>query len=439
MEPEIMELLSEWSPYVDEYLISSSAFAFGLFKYSYIQSPDSNRHDLKYSGRALFLNEGMKNMLGIEEIDTDFAEAEDKSEPEKRFINPDFRTLEQIARKTDDGLVFDDILTIGSESKSRSIQAKVFCRQNLLLVLCEYDVKELDTLNNTMVELNQELNNVQRELIKEKKMLTRTLSDLKNTQSKLVEAEKMASLGRLVAGFAHEINTPIGIALTASSALLDAQQSIKRMLALEEVDEEELVERLETINECSPLVINNLRRAADLVTSFKRTSIDHTVDNLRLYNLRETIDDIVISMRSQFQKTAIVVEVECPYDLELYGTPNDISQILLNLMSNSLLHGFDNGTIPGRIFIRAERASNDPLEKDELFIYYSDTGKGMDNKVVRQIFEPFFTTLRARGGTGLGMYICHNIVTTRLKGTIRCESIKGKGAEFFISFPILNV
>ncbi|MBF0259596.1 MAG: HAMP domain-containing histidine kinase [Desulfamplus sp.] len=435
MEYRIMELLSEWSPYVDEYLINSSAFAFGLFKYGYIQSPNSNSHDLKHGSRALFLNEGMKGILGIDEIDTD--SAEDKSKPEKRFINPDFKTLEKIAQKTKDGLVFDGILTTGSQTKSRSVKAEVFCRQNLLLVLCEYDVSELDTLNNTMVELNQELNNVQRELIKEKKMLAKTLCDLKNTQSKLIEAEKMASLGRLVAGFAHEINTPIGIALTASSALMDARQAIENMLTQEEVDEEELVEGLETIKQCSPLVMNNLRRAADLVASFKRTSVDQSVDNLRLYNLHENIKDVVISMQSQFKNSSIVIELDVPHDIELHGNPNDISQILLNLISNSLLHGFDNGILSGKILIKAQLSNNEVPEKSKLLIYYSDSGKGMDSDVLKKIFEPFFTTLRARGGTGLGMYICHNIVTTRLKGTIRCESTKGKGVEFFISFPIL--
>ncbi|MBF0228761.1 MAG: HAMP domain-containing histidine kinase [Desulfamplus sp.] len=408
-EPEIIKLLYKWSPYVDDYLLNSRAFAFGLFQY--------NKH---HNGQALYINTGMKNILGLDE---------GKFDPSK-FINPDFQTLVNMAAIKGDGLIFDGVLTTGTPLKSRSVQAKVLCRQNLLLVLCEYDISELDTLNNEMVELNQELNNVQRQLIKEKKTLTKTLADLKTAQSKLIESEKMASLGRLVAGFAHEINTPIGIALTASSALTDAQHSIDMMLTREEVDEEELITALETIKECSPLVINNLKRTAELVGSFKRTAIDQSVENFRIYNLKETIKDIVINLNSQFKKTSIIVDVDCPDDIYLYGNPNDVGQLLLNLMINSLLHGFDNGILSGTISIMVKR------EKDDLFIHYSDTGKGMDDETVRQIFEPFFTTLRARGGTGLGMYICHNIVINRLNGTIRCESIKGKGTDFFISVPI---
>ncbi|MBF0301901.1 MAG: HAMP domain-containing histidine kinase [Desulfamplus sp.] len=414
MKPElkIIKLLSEWSPYVDEHLLNSRTFAFGLFQY------DKCGSDKIYIGNALYMNLGMKNILGLDHGNI------------KQFINPDFQTLACKADTNGDGVVFDGILTTGSELKSRSVQAKVLCRQKLLLVLCEYDISELDRLNSEMVELNQELNNVQRQLIKEKKLLTKTLADLKAAQSKLIESEKMASLGRLVAGFAHEINTPIGIALTASSSLTDAQQSINTMLTQEEVEEEELISSLETIKDSAPLIINNLKRAANLVSSFKRTAIDQSVDDFHVYNLHEIINDVIISMNSQFKKTTIDIELECPDEIELYGNPNDISQLLFNMLVNSLLHGFDNGTLKGSIFIRVNR------ENDNLFISYSDTGKGMDSETVRKVFEPFFTTLRAKGGTGLGMYICHNIVTNNLHGTIKCESRQGKGTEFLICFPI---
>lgn len=410
-------LLSEWSSYVDNYLKNSKSFAFGIFTYK-------DNLSESFTG-YLYMNKGLRTVLGIDDDETG-------TNPLNRFINPDFQTLIDIAEAEGEGVIFRGILTTGDQSDSRSVEATIFSKNKMLLVFCEYDISELDRLNSEMLDLNQELNNVQRQLIKEKKLLTKALADLKNAQSKLIESEKMASLGRLVAGFAHEINTPIGIALTASSSITDARNSIENMLACEEVEEEELIAALDTIKDSEPLVINNIRRAADLVGSFKRTAIDQSIDDFHIYNLHDIIKDVVISAGSQFKKTDININIDCPNEIELYGNPNDISQLLLNLLLNSLVHGFCNGDLKGNIFIKVCR------EDDNIIISYSDTGKGMDSETVKKIFEPFFTTARAKGGTGLGMYICHNIVTNRLHGTIKCESSQGRGADFFISFPIPN-
>lgn len=262
------------------------------------------------------------------------------------------------------------------------------------------------------------------------KELSATIAELERTRDQLIQSEKMASLGRLVSGFAHEINTPVGIAITASSSLYDAQQNIKRMLSQEEVEEEELIGNLDTIREASELTLSNLRRAADLVSSFKRTSIDQTAETARLFGVCEVIHDVILSLGNKFRPTRIEIRADCPEELNIFGYPGSVSQILTNLMMNSLIYGFEDGTLPGQILIHARS------ENYTVFLDYEDTGKGMDETVLKNLFEPFFTTRRARGGTGLGMYICYNIVKDRLKGTIECESSPGHGTRFHITFPL---
>ena len=165
----------------------------------------------------------------------------------------------------------------------------------------------------------------------------------------------------------------------------------------------------------------------------ERTSIDQNIENLSLFSLNDTIEDVLTNMRIKIKDDPIKAVFESHEHIELYGVPGEIAQVISNLFENSVLHGFENGTLKGDICISIQKNENGIL------IHYSDTGKGMPPDVVEQIFEPFYTTLRARGGTGLGMYICHNIVTSRLNGTIDCTSTQGKGAKFLITFPIPKV
>ncbi|MCG8549759.1 MAG: HAMP domain-containing histidine kinase [Desulfobacterales bacterium] len=309
-----------------------------------------------------------------------------------------------------------------------------------VLAFGRMDADELDTMRKEVLDLNREQNNLVRELHKtnarltqKKKDLAQSLGDLKAAQAKLIESEKMASLGRLVAGFAHEVNTPVGIALTASSSILESSDQIDRMLMQDEVEEDDLISALETIRDASKLVFSNLNRSADLVGSFKRTSIDQSFDNLSVYCLNDTIDDVLTTMGIKIKKASVKAVLNSRETINLYGNPGDIFQVISNLFENSLLHGFENGRLKGKILIDIRKKGK------EVLIRYSDTGKGMSGETLGRIFEPFYTTLRARGGTGLGMYICHNIVTARLNGTIECSSKQGEGTRFLITIPITRV
>jgi len=247
---------------------------------------------------------------------------------------------------------------------------------------------------------------------------------------KLVQSEKMASLGRLVAGFAHELNTPLGVAIGSASMLQGKSKEINQLLEQEEVDEDELLEVLDIIDKGSNLTLSNLKRAANLVTSFKRTAVDQTSDEVRSFQVHEVVNDTINTLHSQFKKTDIDIQVDCPNDIKAKSLPGALEQILTNLLINSLIHGFNDGKNAGVIKIKVQ------LDGEYLHLEYSDNGLGIATENLEKIFEPFFTTNRAHGGSGLGMYICYNLVTTQLHGTISCESVLGTGIVFKIDYPI---
>jgi signal transduction histidine kinase len=256
------------------------------------------------------------------------------------------------------------------------------------------------------------------------------VSELEETRDYLVQNEKHASLGRMVAGFAHEINTPVGIALSAISQNEETIKALNAMLALDEVKEEDILHQLDTLKQADKLAISNLRRAADLVRSFKRTSIDQSSDQIRKFNMKELLDDVLATLHSQFKRTKIVVEVSCSKEIVVLGVPGLLEQLFTNLLMNSLQHGFNQGQHAGTIRIVIEQEPNNRIS-----LRYTDDGVGMSTDVINKIFEPFFTTARGKGGSGLGLYVCYNIVTTQLKGSISVSSTPGLGSCFDINFP----
>lgn len=252
---------------------------------------------------------------------------------------------------------------------------------------------------------------------------------LREEQDKLLEAEKMASLGRMVAGFAHEVNTPIGIAVGAVSQARDTVAELEGLLAQEEVTEAELRERMGLLDETSGLALANLRRAAGMVQSFKRTAVDQASETSRDYDLAETIDDVCKNLHNQFKSTPIRIEVDCPADIRLHGQAGALEQLLTNLLTNSRMHAFADGQAAGTIAIRAYR------EDGRVRIEYADDGAGMPEEVLQHAFEPFYTTRRGTGGSGLGLYIAYNLATQGLKGMIGCTSASGAGTRFVIEYP----
>ncbi len=259
--------------------------------------------------------------------------------------------------------------------------------------------------------------------------LSAKIEELIRTRDGLVQSEKMASLGRLVAGFAHEINTPIGIAVGAISSQKIKTEAIEELLKQDEVDEDELFGALEIVSEAANLSLSNLNKAAHLVHSFKRAAIDQTTENVVQFEVKALIEGIITTLNSKFNETAIEIQVDCSEDLSIESVPGRLEQILVHLMINSWVHGFEEGKNAGKINIAVA------LNDKNFHFEYSDTGKGIAPENLEKIFEPFFTGYRGHGGSGLGLYVCYNIVTAQLNGSITCESTPGNGAQFIIDFP----
>ncbi|MBF0110113.1 MAG: PAS domain S-box protein [Magnetococcales bacterium] len=255
------------------------------------------------------------------------------------------------------------------------------------------------------------------------------ISEEKRLYSELVQSERMAGLGGMVAGVAHEINTPVGIGVTASSELEDRTLEFERMLQREGVSEEELKEYLASTTRLARLIRVNLERAADLVRSFKAVAVDQSSEKPRLFKVREYVESSVLTLHHHLKNSKLTVFVICDDSLEVRSHPGAFSQIVINLVNNSRIHAFDPDR-PGRITMEISS-----VEKRLHFIYRDD-GKGMDEETRNRIFEPFFTTRRDLGGSGLGMHIVYNLVTQTLGGTIVCQSSPGKGMSVHMDIPL---
>ena len=291
--------------------------------------------------------------------------------------------------------------------------------------LAEHGLLELtDTLEKRVLERTSELDASNREL-------KETLQRLQNMQDQLVQAEKLASLGELIAGVAHEINTPVGIAYTASTHLRQSARDIAGRYDKGEMKRSDLEDFLEVCLDSRRLLISNLDRASELIRSFKQVAIDQSGEGMRRFYLREYIAEILLSLRPMLKKTCHEVAVAGDKDLVLHSYPGAFSQILTNLITNSLLHAYDEGQA-GRLEISFRR------EESDLYLLFRDNGKGIAAENIEQIFHPFFTTNRERGGSGLGLHIVHNIVSQRLHGTITCQSEVGKGTTFTMKLPLIE-
>ncbi len=260
-------------------------------------------------------------------------------------------------------------------------------------------------------------------------VLLESLETLKKTQNQLVQSEKMAALGALVAGIAHEINTPIGIGVTAASYLEQQTQEFTRKYEQSQMHRSDLEKYVKIATEATLMILKNLRRAADQIQSFKQVAIDQTCDEQRWFNLKACIDDLLLSLHPKISQTWHTITVRCPDDLEIISYPGAFYQILTNLILNSLDHGFEQKT-QGTIEIEITR------DHETLRIQYSDDGCGMTAETCARIFEPFYTTKRGLGCTGLGLHIVYNLVTQQLEGQIACESTLGRGTTFSIQMPL---
>ncbi|WP_448187302.1 PAS domain-containing sensor histidine kinase [Azospirillum sp. sgz301742] len=267
------------------------------------------------------------------------------------------------------------------------------------------------------------------ELTAAKEAAERALADLRAAQESLIQAETMASLGQLVASVAHEINTPIGIGLTAASHVAESTARVRERFEGGAIRRGDFTDYLNTIGEGAKLLVANMNRAAELIQSFKQVAVDQSSGDRRGFDLKTYIGEVLFSLRPRLKRTRIAVEVDCPEGLRMDSFPGALSQVLTNLTINAIVHAYADGQ-DGTIRIGVE-----PRGEDEVVLVFADDGKGIPADVLPKIFDPFFTTKRGEGGSGLGLHIVFSTVTQTLGGRVSVDSRVGQGTRFTLVLP----
>ncbi len=287
---------------------------------------------------------------------------------------------------------------------------------------------EVDKIVTVALDIGERKKSEQ-EMRKAKEAAETALRNLRETQASLIEAEKLAALGRMVAGVAHEVNNPVGISLTVASALERKTERFGEQVARGELRRSSLNEFLETSRDAAAQLVANLNRAAELIQSFKQVAADRNYSDQRTFDLADLTEQVVMSLRPGLRKHNLTLNVNCQPNLVMNSYPGPYGQVLTNLFLNAVAHAFPDGR-GGAIDIQAREAGRDNVE-----IIFSDNGCGMSLDVRRRAFDPFFTTRRDQGGTGLGLHIVYNIVTNRLGGRLDLDSEPGAGTRIQIVLP----
>lgn len=273
-------------------------------------------------------------------------------------------------------------------------------------------------------------NRTEKQLFEAKDEAEQALAGLKEAQDMLIQTEKLASLGRLVAGIAHEINTPVGNSRTVVTALSLKARQFQQELESGTLKRSSLEKFLATLDEAIRILDSSLNMAAEQISNFKQVAVDQTSMQQRRFDLREVVDEVVYTLRPRVKHTRFQVEVDVPDGIELDSFPGPLGQVITNCFNNALIHGFE-GREEGCITIAARR-----LNEQEVQLDISDDGIGMSPDELKKAFDPFFTTKMGRGGSGLGLHIVFNLVNTVLRGSVELDSAPGKGLKLMFRIPV---
>ena len=305
---------------------------------------------------------------------------------------------------------------IHAKEFSLSLSAEV--EQSQIKIELEQNFRqEIEDKNTSLVLVNQKM--------------AQTVKDLQSTQQQLVKSERMAAIGNMVQGGAHELNTPVGLAYTAVTHIQAGSEKLQLKIENGALTKSALVNYLQSSVSLTSSIATSLDKAAQLIKSFKLVSVNEHQEHLQQFNLSQHLDNLLTSMRRSIDKKYNIINL-MPKSIEIESYPGVFYQIYTNLINNSVLHGFeqlDHGTIT----ISAK------VDNDDIIIEYSDDGLGMSKDTLSKLYEPFFTTKRARGGTGLGMNIVHTLVGEKLEGTINIKSKLGEGTRYSIVLPLINL
>ncbi len=288
--------------------------------------------------------------------------------------------------------------------------------------------QKLLTHQQTLKEENIRRSKTEQTLLTTNKNLKSSIIELSKAKERLLEAEKMASLGVLSAEVSHEINTPIGISITSVSYLLDTIAQLEKNLTQNKLSKQTIEQFIDNANQSANLLTTNLNRASELITSFKHVAVDQINDKIRLINVAQYLDEIIHSLHPKLKQTNHCVKVHCDKSIKIYSHPGAIAQIIINLIINSITHGFED-------ISRGEINIDLQLSQQKLYLHYQDNGHGLSVQALEHLFTPFYTTNADKGGTGLGTHIISSLVIDTLNGTIEASSAKEQGLSYNIIIP----
>jgi signal transduction histidine kinase len=350
-------------------------------------------------------------------------------EIEKRFINHLVKTLDLNWAPVinEDNFIDQILISVRDVTELRRLNTEAAEQKRKLEIfhVMEQSRNEIAALN---ASLEQRVQQRTAELAAVNETLTETILNLQQTQESLIQSEKLASLGALVAGIAHELNTPIGTSLTITTTLLERTEEF-----LAEIDSglkrSSLNKFVDMVRGTCPVIERNLIRASELITSFKHVAVDQTSSKRREFDLHQVVKEVVDTLRHTFKNSVYQVNIEIADGILLDSYPGPLGQVITNLLNNALIHAFEDfhrGTI--RIAAQVDSAQQIALE-------FADDGRGIASENLKQIFDPFYTTRLGKGGSGLGLNIVHNIVHGLLDGSIQVVSAPGQGTRFIINLP----
>ncbi len=417
-EPFFSDLTPFWSNLIQLAIKNCQAIVIGIFS---------------GEGEVLFTNQGMRELLLMDEPETKAVDS---------LVNPDFKKL--LSLPTGSQPIFEGMLTAGNRREiSRTVYCKIYRNENNILIVGEYDIRELDRLNRELNQLNRENNNLQRKLIQEKKKLEYTLNELKKTQGMLIHSEKMNALGNLVAGVAHEINNPLAFVSSNLHSLRDAVDDMSS--AYRELENISLAHNNEKMKDS----VNEIREKYDLdfvINDFEElldatvkgvSRVSKIVRDLKTFSRMDEGDINEADISESIQSTLSIVEgelkkrnIEVILDLENLPTINcyssELNQVFLNLVVNAM----DAMPEGGVLTIKGTEIKN------SVRLEFADTGTGIPEEKIDRIFDPFYTTKPVGKGTGLGLSIAYSVITDKHHGAIRVDSKSGEGSVFTIELPV---
>ncbi len=350
------------------------------------------------------------------------------------FIN---RFSDYITHPIDDLLSSVKLITSGDYTKSIAAVSndeigRLAIEFNTMRLEIQESTETLQVTNSQLLNKEAELSelniHLEEKVTERTKEVEESLARLKQAQGQLVEAEKMASLGGLVAGVAHEINTPVGIGVTAASHIRKKSRDFQEKYNSGKLSRKDFESFVVGTVENSEIILSNMERAAELIQSFKQVAVDQTTEDIRDFEMGQYIQELLASLHPKLKKTQHHIDVNIKEKIFVKTVAGAVSQVFTNLIMNSLIHGFEN-------LERGVISITITTENTNVKVEYRDNGCGIPIENIGKVFDPFFTTKRGMGGTGLGMHILFNLITQKLQGQVRCNDTDEAGAFFEILFP----